>query len=101
MLHQFPLLMVNHQMLVFLKPVHLLLVYEVFVLVVADLCTYQLYNIVGVESVLVEVQCVLVGMEFVLVKVQFMLMEVQFVLVEVQFVLVEVQFVLVDVVLTT
>ena len=60
--------MANHQtkllMLLFLKPVHLLLVCKVFVFVVADLCTYQLYNIVDVESVLMEVQRVLVGMEF-------------------------------------
>ena len=72
-------------MLVFLKPVHLLLLYKVFVFVVVDLCTYQLYNTVDVESVLVEVQRVLVGVEFVLVEVQFVLMEVQLVLVDVVF----------------
>ena len=70
-------------MLVFLKPVHLLLVYKVFLFVVADLCTYQLYNIMNLESVVVEVLRVLVGMGFALVEVQFMLVEVQFVLVDV------------------
>ena len=72
-------------MLVFLKPVHLLLVYKVFVFMVADLCTYQLYNIVDVKSILIEVHCVLVGVEFVLVEVQFMLVEVQLVVVDVVF----------------
>ena len=70
-------------MLVFLKPVHLLLVCKVFVFVVADLCTYQLYNIVDVESVLVKVPRLLVGVEFILVEVQFVLVEVQLVLVDV------------------
>ena len=70
-------------MLVFLKPVHLLLVYKVFVFVVADLYTYQLYNIVAVESVLVEVQRVLVDVEFVLVEVRLVLVELQLVLVDV------------------
>ena len=43
---------------------------------VADLCTYQLYNLMNMEFVLVEVLRVLVGMGFALVEVQFMLVDV-------------------------
>ena len=86
MLHKFPLEMGNHQtkllMLVFLKPVHLLLVYKVFVFMVGALCTYELYNIVDVDSVLVEVLRMRLAMEFILMEMQFVLMEVQLLLVD-------------------
>ena len=49
----------------------------------ADLCLYQLYNIVDEESVLVKIPRLLVGVEFILVEVQFVLVEVQLVLVNV------------------